>query len=120
VVCVVADSAFDRVVSRGVSTDVVWRSAYLRCTETYASLAALYRTGQFFYPTSLKADILPSLVERLLHLVGHVDDLRSGDDIIPPVDESIEDLVEPETIFCLAIFIEIANLTPVQNLAFAS
>ena len=36
------------------------------------------------------------------------------------MDEAIENLVEPEAVLCLAVFVQITNLTPMQNLALAA
>jgi hypothetical protein len=92
----------------------------LRCAKSNAALAALYSAGQFFDSARLKADILPSLIQSLLDFVGDVDDLRGGDDIVPPMNEAIENLVKPKAIFDFAIVVKISNFTPVQYLAFPS
>jgi hypothetical protein len=86
-------------------------TVYLRGTEPNAALATFHGACKLFYPARFQADVLPSFVERFLHLVGHVDDLRRGNNIVPSMNEAIKDLVEPETVLGLAIIIEIANLT---------
>lgn len=78
---------------------------YLRCAIPDTTLAALNSAGQFLDATSLKADVLPPFVQCFLDFVGYVDDLRHWDDIVPAMDEAIEDLVEPETVFGLAVLV---------------
>lgn len=92
----------------------------LRSTVSNASFAALHCASQLLHPARLETDVLPSFVQRFLDFVGYVDNLRSRDDIVPSVNEAIEDLIEPKTVFCFSIFVQIANLTPVQDLAFTS
>lgn len=85
-----------------------------------ATLAALDGAGQFLDTTRFEANVLPSLVEGLLDLVGNVDDRRDGDDVVPAMDEAIKDLVEPKTVLGLAVLVQIANLAAVQDLALSS
>lgn len=92
----------------------------LRSTKANAALAAFHSACQFFYPARLETDVFPSFIKCLLHLVRDVDDLRRGDDVVPAMDKSVEDLIEPEAVFCLSIFVEITNFAPVQYLTLAS
>lgn len=92
----------------------------LRGTKANTALAALDGTSKFFYPTRFQADVLPSLIQGLLNLVGHIDDLRRGDNIVPAMDEAIIYLIKPEAVLRFAVFIEIADLTSMQDLTFAS
>ena len=92
----------------------------LRCTKANTALAALDSTGQLLHPACLQTNVLPSLVQGLLDLFGYVDDLRRGDDIVPAMNKAIKHLVKPETVLHFAIFIKIADLTSMQDLAFAS
>ena len=93
---------------------------HLRCAVPNATLTALDGAGQFFDSTCFETNVFPSLVQGFFDLVGHVDDGRCWNDIVPAMNESIKDLIEPEIVFSLAIVIEIADLAPVPNMAFAS
>jgi hypothetical protein len=85
----------------------------LRCAESNAALAAFHSAGQLFHAARFQADVFPALVQGFFHFVGYVDDLRRGDDIVPPMDEAIEHLIEPETVFSFAILVEIADFASV-------
>ncbi len=91
-----------------------------RCTVTGAPLAQLDRASQLLDPTCLNDNVLPPLVKSLLHLFRHVDDLRGGNDLVPSVDETIKDLIEPERVLSLAKFLQILDLASVEYVAFPS
>ena len=97
-----------------------WLNPDLRCTIPNATLAALNGAGQFLDSARFEADILPSLVQCLLDLVGHIDDRRDRNNVVPTMDEAIEDLIEPETVLRLAVLVQIADFASMQNLALSS
>ena len=90
----------------------------VRCAISNTTLAALDGAGQFFDAAGLETNVLPSFVERLLDLVRDVDDRGHRDDVVPAMNEAIEDLVEPETVLGLAVLVQVANLAAMQDLAF--
>lgn len=98
---VVTDSTFYGVIARkSVSNGRNQISkADLRCTKADTALAALDSTGQLLDPTRLQTDVFPAFVQGLLHFVGDIYHLRGRNDIIPPMDEAIKHLVEPEAVF---------------------
>ena len=92
----------------------------LRCTIPNATLAALNGTGQLLDSARFETNVLPSLIQCLLDLVGDIDDGRDRNNVVPAMDEAIEDLVEPEAVLRLAILVQIADFAPMQDLAFSS
>lgn len=120
-ICVVTYCTFNRVIPNQVSASS--RASLdldLRSAIPDAALAALDSAGQLFDATGLETNVLPSLIKRLLDLNGHVDDGRHRDDVVPAMNETVKDLVEPEAVLGLAIVVQVANLAAMQDLAFAS
>ena len=92
----------------------------LRCAISNATLAALDGASQFLHSTGLETYVLPSLVQRFLDLVGYVDNRRDWNNVIPAMNEAVENLVEPEAVLGLAVLVYIANFASMQDLAFSS
>ena len=90
------------------------------CAKPYAAFAGFHGTRELFDTTCFKADVFPTLVKSLLDFVWNIDDLRNGDHLVPAMNETIEDLIEPEAVLVLSIFVKIINLASVQDLAFSS
>jgi len=82
----------------------------LRCTVSGTALAQFDSTGQLFHPARLYHYVLPSLIQGLLYILRYIDHLGGGNGFVPSVDEAIEDLVEPETVFAFAIFVQVWDL----------
>jgi hypothetical protein len=92
----------------------------LRGAVPNTALAALDCAGEFLDPAGFETNVFPSLIKRLLDLVGHVDDLRSWDYVIPAMNKPIKDLVKPKAVFGLTIIIQIPDLASVEDLTFAT
>lgn len=111
-VCIVAHRAFHGVVPGEFSRHLEGCNENLRCAVANTALTRFHCASQFLHPARFKTDVLPALVQGLLHLHRDIDDLRGRDDIVPAMDESIKNLVEPKAVFAFAIFVEIADFAP--------
>lgn len=96
------------------------RKRDLLCSVLLTLFACLDGTGKLLSAANLDQDVLPSLVENLLDMLGHVDDMAGGNNIVVPVNVAVVHALEPEAVLCLHVLVPVCDFGAVLDGTFAA
>lgn len=85
-----------------------------------ASLAGLNGASELLATPLLNQNIFPAVVQDFLDSFGNIDNARSRYKVVIFLDVAVIELLKPEAVGRLAIFVRVADLHPVPNLTLAS
>lgn len=83
-------------------------------------LARLDCTGEFLGTALFHQNIFPSLVQNLLDLCRHIDNLCTGDHLVVLLNVAVVEFLKVEAVWRLPILIHVWDLGLVADLAFAA